>query len=297
VGGGIVENDGVELMDPPPEIDALTQVGQWEFLSDAHEYALVVLAMNLACEVRQTGGIFTLHAELEELPRIRHEFALYAAEQAGVMPQREPAEGRTYPWGIEWFVGWAAAMFFVFVLQAQDPSFTGRFANSSQALVEDREVWRPFTALFLHADPGHFLGNVAIGGIFCMVVSRSLGAALGWPLILAGGTLANALNAWLRYPEPFASIGASTATFAALGILVGHATGIAWKSRSTRGMRSVLVPVIAGFILLGWYGSGGENTDVAAHFWGWVVGALFGLAAGIRAERPDSQAPAATADS
>jgi membrane associated rhomboid family serine protease len=134
------------------------------------------------------------------------------------------------------------------------------------------------------------LGNIFIGGIFCVMVAQSVGAWRGWALILAAGTLGNALNAGLRFPAEFLSLGASTATFGAVGILVGTASVAAWRSRSYRELRPVLVPVVIGLVLLGWYGTGGEtaadgggNTDVAGHFAGWASGVLLGGAAGIPA--------------
>ncbi len=264
-------------MEQEAETGVLAHVGEWPELGTAHDHALVILAMNLDCELIQTGeGNFSLHAEPVQVEAILAEFELYAVEQVANVSVPEPPESPTYPWGIAWLVAWIAVLCAVFLMQAQDVTLTGRFANTSEGLVAGREWWRPFTALFLHADPGHLLGNVAIGGIFCVIVARSLGAGLGWLLILLAGTLGNALNAWLRFPDSFASIGASTATFAALGILVGDAGGNAWRFRSARGLWAVFIPVIAGFILLGWYGSGGENTDVAGHFWGWLAGVTLG---------------------
>jgi membrane associated rhomboid family serine protease len=40
-------------------------------------------------------------------------------------------------------------------------------------------------------------------------------------------------------------------------------------------------PLVAGVILLGWTGSGGEGTDVLAHLGGFVVGALLGATAAL----------------
>jgi membrane associated rhomboid family serine protease len=140
--------------------------------------------------------------------------------------------------------------------------------------------------LFLHADPGHLLGNLAIGGTFCVMVAQSVGAWRGWALILVAGTLGNALNAWWRFPADFQSLGASTATFGAVGILTGAACLRAWRDRSARPLRAVLVPLVTGLIVLGWYGTGGgegaavERIDVAGHFAGWTSGLLLGAVVG-----------------
>ena len=264
------------------EAAGLVPVGEWPSLSEAREHSLVVLAMNLECWIFQGEDRYAIHADPAELPRIRREFELYRAEQA---ERREKVDPPVFPAGMELAAGWAVALLAVFLWQGRDLQLAERFCNSSTALAAG-EWWRPFTSLFLHADAGHLLGNVFLGGIFCVMVAHSVGAWRGWALILAAGTLGNALNAALRLPAEFLSLGASTATFGAVGVLVGTASVRAWRSRSYRELRPVLVPLVIGLVLLGWYGTGGEaaaagesNTDVAGHFAGWASGILLGAAA------------------
>jgi len=262
------------------EAPELVPVGEWPSLAEAHEHSLVVLAMNLECWIFNGGGGYALHAEPAQVPVIRREFELYRAEQS---ERRERVEPPVFPAGMELAAAWAVALLAVFLWQGIDVELAARFCNSSRALVADGEWWRPFTSLFLHADAGHLLSNVFLGGIFCVMVAQSVGAWRGWALILAAGTLGNAVNAGLRFPAEFLSLGASTATFGAVGVLVGTASVRAWQSRTYRELRPVLVPVVIGLILLGWYGTGGESagadgnlTDVAGHFAGWASGVLLG---------------------
>lgn len=263
----------------------LVPVGEWSSLAEAYEHSVVVLAMNLDCWILDGGGRFSVHADPAQVPLIQREFALYQAEQS---ERREHIEPPAFPAGMELAVAWAVALLAVFLWQGSDLQLADRFCNSSRALMADGEWWRPFTSLFLHADAGHLLSNVFLGGIFCVMVSQSVGAWRGWALILAAGTLGNAVNAALRFPAEFLSLGASTATFGAVGVLVGTASVRAWRSRSYRELRPVLVPLVIGLILLGWYGTGGEaavsgesNTDVAGHFAGWASGVLLGGAAAV----------------
>lgn len=258
------------LLDESP---GLASVGAWPSLSQAYEYALVVLAMNRECWILPEAGEYSLQAVPHEVPAIRREIALYDAEES---EREEKVEPPVFPVGFELAALWIALLVGVFVWQGRDFDLTRRFSNSSLAVIENGEWWRPFTALFLHADAGHLLGNVAIGGIFCVMVAQSLGALRGWALILAAGTIGNAINAMLHFPDRFESIGASTATFGAVGILTGVATALAWKTKSARQFRRLLVPFFAGLIVLGWYGTGGENTDVAGHLLGWTSGMILG---------------------
>ena len=75
-------------------------------------------------------------------------------------------------------------------------------------------------------------------------------------------------------PETHTSIGASTAVFAALGLLVAHAL------RNRGPVRETLLkrwsPLIGGVVLLAMTGVGGERTDVMAHVTGFVAGMLMG---------------------
>jgi membrane associated rhomboid family serine protease len=138
------------------------------------------------------------------------------------------------------------------------------------------EGWRALTALTLHADTIHLLGNVAFGALFTYFVARYLGGGVGWIAILASGAIANALNGWLTGPD-HRSIGASTAVFGALGLL----SAFTWRRGFPRGTtrRSRLAPVGAGIALLAFTGTAGQNTDLGAHLLGFAVGFLIGLGA------------------
>ena len=253
-------------------------VGEYATAADAQEYALVVLAMNLDCWIKMEAGgeRFLLFADPAFAVAIGDEFALYDVER-----QEEPAavDLPLFKSGLELAFLWIMALLVVFAMQGEDPGFTDRYCNSSLAVIGRGEWWRPFTSLFLHGDFNHLLGNVCFGVIFCVLVAHSVGPVLGWVLILASGTIGNVLTAWLHFPERFESVGASTATFGALGILVGLGAFVAWRSRSYRKLGAVLVPIGAGVILLGWFGAGGERTDVLGHVAGFGAGGVLGLVA------------------
>ena len=254
-------------------------IGMWPTLQAACERALVVLAMHRECWVEGEAGNFTLHAEPADEMAIRHELELYEEEELQWQRGRH-VELPVFPVGFAWLAVWVASLISVFVWQLNDPSITGEFSNSSLGLVDRHEWWRPVTALFLHGGVGHLLGNLGIGGIFCVMTAQTLGAWRGWPLILLTGALGNALNAWMRYPARFESIGASTMTFAALGVLVGVAAIRAWQVRSYRELKPILIPLMVGVILLSWFGTSGENTDVGGHFAGWGCGVIGGVVTG-----------------
>ncbi len=266
------------------EDGGLAVVGVFSTAAESQEYALVVLAMNLDCWIKMEAetGRFVIFAEPAYAMAISDEFGLYAAEQE---ERVEPIEVPLFKSGAELAILWITSLLVVFGMQGEDAGFTDRFCNSSMAVIEGGEWWRPFTSLFLHGDVNHMVGNIGFGVIFCILVAHTVGPVLGWVLILASGAIGNLLTAAVRYPEEFRSVGASTATFGALGILVGVGAYVSWQARSYRKLGAALVPVGAGVVMLGWFGAGGENTDVAAHVAGFGVGALLGLAASWRQMR------------
>jgi len=89
------------------------------------------------------------------------------------------------------------------------------------------ELWRAVTALTLHADLAHLLANIGFGALFGGLAARVYGAGCGWLLILVAAVAANAVNG-LTMPAGRASLGASTAVFAALGTLAV----VRWRARA-----------------------------------------------------------------
>ena len=271
--------------DPNPVTDEnWVQVGHYPTLEQAYDHGLVILAMGEACRVEpaESPGAFELHAECLPAVKISEELDAYGREIA--LPVEKPETGSDWtrhPAG-GWLCGlWIAALIAVFYWQGEDASLAGRAASSSVGLIERGEWWRPFTGLFLHADVPHLVGNLVIGTIFGTLVARSVGALKGWALILACGTLGNALTSRLTYPESFVSLGASTAVFAALGILSGIGILETLRSRARLPWAKIAAPALGGIILLGLLGGGHDpRTDVLGHVFGFSSGLMAGMAVG-----------------
>ena len=264
--------------------DEWVQVGHYPTLGQAYDHGLVILAMGEACRVEEAErpGEFDLHAEVQPAEKISAELDAYGREvalAAEVPPVRAEWARHSSGWV---FCGiWILAMVAVFYWQDQDASLVGRAASSSVGLIGRGEWWRPFTALFLHADVGHLVGNLSSGVIFATLVARLVGPLRGWAMILACGTLGNVITSRVTYPEPFVSLGASTAVFAALGILSGLGIVETLRDRARLPWARIAAPFLAGIVLLGWLGGGNDpHTDVLGHVFGFSSGLLAGMAAG-----------------
>lgn len=136
------------------------------------------------------------------------------------------------------------------------------------------EPWRALTALTLHLDVGHLLANLGFGAVFGLLAGQLLGPGVAWLTVVIAAGAANLLNSFVQ-PATHASVGASTAVFATLGMLAAYA----WRLRRNEGERWAYrwAPLVAGVILLGFTGAGGERTDVLAHLTGFAMGVLAGV--------------------
>jgi rhomboid protease GluP len=134
------------------------------------------------------------------------------------------------------------------------------------------EWWRLITALTLHADLPHLLGNLAVGGLFVFLLCREWGTGLSWMLTLLAGLLGNLANVCLQ-SAAHNSVGASTAVFGVVGILAGVRV---IRHRQHLQHRWSL-PVAGAVALLVVLGSEGKNTDLGAHLFGLVSGIPLGV--------------------
>ncbi len=141
-------------------------------------------------------------------------------------------------------------------------------------LIRAGEWWRTITALTLHSGPRHIVSNLVFGALFGLFAGRLLGSGVAWLAILLAATMGNVLNTMLL-DSAHRAVGASTAVFAALGLVAGYV----WRGKLMAQDRWPyrVGPIVGGFALLMYTGTGGENTDVGAH----LMGFLCGLGGGI----------------
>lgn len=140
-------------------------------------------------------------------------------------------------------------------------------AIDSAALLKHGEWWRLITALTLHADLSHLLGNCLIGGLVIDLLGRIIGYGQSWLLVMLTGSIGNLCNIVIRQ-QPHLSVGFSTSVFAAIGLL----TGLQLGKSAIRSYKELLLPLGAGAALLAFLGSEGVRTDLGAHLFGFASG-------------------------
>ena len=240
------------------------------------ERRLVLSAAGIDCQLDRDVGDWRLLVTESLVDAAVAELDAYAVEQAipnTTRPPRSAAGGAIA--GVIVYVGVLLA---IAVASHRPGSHEVWVAAGGMSVgkVGAGQLYRSITALTLHADVGHLLSNLAFGGFYGLLAGRSFGGGVAWLAILAGGAIGNAATTWFRGPE-HTSIGASTAVFAALGILV--ADGLRPVAAQTNWFRR-MAPLIVGTVVLAMTGLGGERTDVGAHVAGFIAGMPLGWLVG-----------------
>lgn len=254
----------------------LVPIARFEILEEAREHALVVLAMNLDCLITIDEAGYLIHTDDAFTIAVQEEFRLYADEQK-MAPHA--AHVPIFGSGIEWALVWIVSLLFCFAQQLEHPEIVEKYLNSSLAVIGEGEIYRPLTSLFLHGDLHHLMGNAVIGLVFGIFVANSFRPLLGWTLIFLSGFLGNLFNAWFFFPDPFRSLGASTAVFGALGLLIAAGLSVAWDERSYRKGFRAFAPLLAGIMIFTMNGIGEPGVDTLAHLTGMFFGIFLGFPA------------------
>jgi rhomboid protease GluP len=232
-----------------------------------HEFSLVLEAKALEHEMAQSGDTWVLTVMPAMVHRAYDEISRYSAERSSP---------RALPILIDPYAGAAiGALGYVLVLlltaYCAGIGLFGADWLSLGALDAGagREWWRAVTALTLHLDQEHLLGNLLFGVLAGVAAGRLLGPGIAWASILGAGVLANTVEILIA-PATHRAVGASTAVFAALGLLAG----LAWRQRLTLRERRwhASAPLIAGICLLTLLGAGTAHVDVLGHALGFAFG-------------------------
>lgn len=132
---------------------------------------------------------------------------------------------------------------------------------------------RTVTALTLHVDTTHLISNILGLLVFVGGVHQFTGVGVSWLLVLTAGALGNGFTACF-YQDAHNAVGASTAVFAAVGLL--GAFGVRRYLLQKAFRRRFFVPLLAALGLFAMLGTN-PDSDVMAHLFGLGSGILVGL--------------------
>jgi membrane associated rhomboid family serine protease len=238
--------------------------------------ALVLAAVQIPHQLVDDGGSCAIVVPAPYSAQASSELRLYDEENPPVHPK--PVRRIEYQDAVPGLVGYVLVICVVAGMAGYSFFQSDWFAAGrvDGELIRSGEIWRVFTALTLHSGVKHLLSNTVFGVFFGLFAGRLLGSGVAWLAIVLAAASGNALNTLLLEPAHRA-IGASTAVFAALGIIAGYVWSGRLMSQNQDRWSNRYGPIVGGLALLMYTGTGGENTDIGAHFFGFVCGFAAGL--------------------
>lgn len=246
-----------------------------DVLQPAADRALVLHSLGIEYEILRDGSRAVLAVPAESGERAKYEIWQYEQENRKAARHRHlvPFEERNALPGVLAYLGVLCLVAWLAGTAAFDRDWLANGRVDGE-FIRQGEWWRLFTALTLHSGARHLVGNLGFGAAFGFLAGRLAGSGVGWLAIVLASGAANALNT-LLLDSSHRSIGASTAVFAALGLVAGFV----WQSRLMVQDRWAyrLGPIVGGIALLAFTGTGDETTDVGAHLLGFVCGFGSGL--------------------
>lgn len=258
--------------------DVQIEVFRSALRAECHDRAFMLAAVGISSAIGFDRESYILTVDEAVAALAVEQLQSYAAESRPLPPAVAPPLPKPN--------AWVGCVFYVAVLLLVGfaiangwwrlDAFDVGDLNAEQ--VQRGQWWRAWTALTLHLDGPHLVANLGAGIWFGFLAAREIGAGSTWLLIVTGGALANLFEGSFG-PPWHRSVGASTAVFTALGLLVAYS----WRLRLAlpQGWASRWAPLVAGALLLGWFGTAGEGTDIVAHVLGFAFGCLLGVGAAL----------------
>jgi membrane associated rhomboid family serine protease len=248
----------------------------------ARDWELVLLAQGLSPQMHHTHDGIVLTVPRHEVDRALAGLAAYEKEN---LPEAQPADTKLD--AVDLRAGAVAGLlltaFFIVTTTGNSAQWWLERGSANAARILEGELWRIVTALTLHANVAHVLGNACAAVVFFGAVSGQLGAGIAGALMLLAGAGGNFINAFLQ-GTPHDAVGASTSVFGAVGML--GTLALMRRRRETKAPRRLWITIAASLALLGMLGSGGARVDVLAHLFGFIVGGGLGIVLALISPRP-----------
>jgi membrane associated rhomboid family serine protease len=235
------------------------------------DWSLVLISQGIETTVdfaEESGWGLTLTAQEQE-------------RALGILKQYQ-LENRHWPWRKEYSstgvlfdwasLGWVLLIGMFFWIQTHaGPQFEKAGLMDATAMSHG-EWWRLFTAIFLHADLGHFAMNASLGLFLLGLTMGNFGTGLGLLAAYLAGAGGNVAT-WLIYYNGHLSLGASGMVMGCVGLLAAQA--IFSGRHGPHNWKIAVAGIAAGAMLFASLGLS-PGSDVLAHLGGFVSGILLG---------------------
>ena len=255
----------------------------------ADEWRFVLSSSGLEADVvRMPDGRFGVRVATKDVPRAVDTLRTYETENE---PSKQPrARDRAMYDASPWWAAGLVALLVAFYSLTGPAALGGRYFQAGTAdahAILGGAPWKAVTALTLHSDSAHVLGNALFGGILFAAVHKRLGVGLGTLTVVTAGALGNVMNA-VHHRGVHLSIGASTAVLAAIGVLAS--VQLVRNGLLKTGARGFVAPLLGAAMLLGTIGAS-PKSDLFAHLYGLFAGLFVGLLVAVPQERLGRRLP------
>lgn len=267
-------------MNGPPQAIAARSKRQ------AMDWSLALASQGIAVIINRGETGWELIVDRPDYTRAIATLKQYHIENRGWRWQGHmPVTGMAFHWGSVW---WALAMAgFYYWTMVVSPGLQSAGAMDTQSVAKG-QWWRLFTAVTLHENLPHLLGNEAMGFILLALAMARYGPGVAALAAFLAGVAGNCASLFF-VPSPHTSLGASGMVTGALGLITVQPFAL-WRKSS--GVTSWLPRALAGGVLILVLIGFSPGTDLAAHIGGFVAGILFALPlARIRPEALQRNAP------
>ena len=261
------------------DLTEMVAVRVTETPSQADECALVLTAAGIPNAVAPNDDGWAVVVAPDDIARAESVLTAWDEERRTERGTRIAPEA-PYPW----ISGVALGLLLLWLYSVTGvPSPGSRWFEHGAAVagrITGGELWRTVTALTLHADIVHVVGNACALALLLPPLAQRFGVGVALVLLLLSGALGNTLAAFVHDPR-HSGVGASTAGFGAVGILVA----VRLTAREALyGVKRWTVPV-AGLLLVAFL-SAAPRVDIAAHTFGFLAGLAVGAATAVIVKVP-----------
>ncbi|MCJ7770048.1 rhomboid family intramembrane serine protease [Candidatus Bathyarchaeota archaeon] len=167
-----------------------------------------------------------------------------------------------------------SSVFFWFLSPNESEAFFSYFVFSGDNLLQGK-VWTTITALFLHADPLHLVGNMLFLYVFGNTLEEEIGPKKTLAAFFSGGILSFLLSVFFYSPQT-SMIGASAAIFTLTSIvMLVKPLRFSILFLLPQGLVAILYFMYN--IVAVYYGTQG-NVAFISHIIGFIIGIPLGMA-------------------
>jgi len=238
-------------------------------LAVAEEWALVLSSDGLSPQIWPAREGFVVGVPPAQEERAADLLAMHERDNRAPPSETGAPDARIdpTPWLTGVAAGFALLVFHAAVRAAGSRGGWIEWGRVDAERIPAGEIWRAVTALTLHTDIPHVLGNAVFLALLLGALAHAQGSGLAFLLAVISGAIGNLLNALAR-GALYSSVGASTAIFGIVGALCVLAVK---RRRTVKGARGAWIPAGAGLALLAMLGVG-RGSDLGAHLLGLFSG-------------------------